>query len=95
MELLADLLIVAAVILVTIMWNIWISPSFFVTWPGHTFGDKLFGAVLAAGAFALFYVAPRFIFLIEDFNHWQTWATISLTLAPLVARILFSDAPSN
>jgi len=88
MELLADILIVAAVIMLTIMWNIWIASLFFATWPGHKFSDKLFGAALAAGAFALFYVTPRFLFLIEDFNRWVTWATIGLTLAPLVGRIL-------
>jgi hypothetical protein len=88
MELLADVLIVSAVIMLTIMWNIWIAGLFFVTWPGHTVGDKLFAAALAAGAFALFYVTPRFLFLIEDFNRWVTWATIGLTLAPLVGRIL-------
>lgn len=88
MELLADLLIIAAVILLTIIWNIWVSGLFFVTWNGHTFADKLFGAALAALAFALFYVTPRFLFLIEDFNRWTTWATIALTLAPLVGRIL-------
>jgi hypothetical protein len=89
MELTADLLIVAAVILLTVMWNIWFSGLFFVTWSGSTFGDKLFGAALASVAFALFYVTPRFLFLIEDFNQWTTWATIALTLAPLVGRILF------
>src|SRR5262245_7171659 len=94
MELYADVLIGAAVILLTVIWNIWISGLFFVTWPGHTLGDKLFGAALAAGAFALFYVAPRFMFLIEDFNRWPTWATIGLTLAPLVVRILLG-APAR
>ena len=88
MELVADVLIVSAVIMLTVMWNIWIAGLFFVTWPGHSFGDKLFGAALAAGAFALFYVTPRFLFLIEDFNRWTTWATIGLTLAPVVGRIL-------
>ncbi len=88
LELLADILIVSAVIMLTIMWNLWIANLFFVTWPGATFGDKLFGAGLAAGAFALFYVTPRFLFLIEDFNRWTTWATIGLTLAPLVGKIL-------
>jgi hypothetical protein len=95
MELYADVLIVAAVILLTIIWNIWISELFFVTWPGHTFADKLFAAALAAGAFALFYVTPRFMFLIEDFNRWPTWATITLTLAPLVGRILLGEAPAK
>jgi hypothetical protein len=88
MELLADVLIVSAVIMLTIMWNIWISDLFVVTFPGHTFGDKLFGAAFAAGAFTMFYVAPRFLFLVEDFNRWLTWATIGLTLAPVIWRIL-------
>lgn len=88
MELLSDTLIVSAVIMLTIIWNIWIADLFYVTFPGHTFGDKLFGAALAAGAFAMFYVAPRFLFLVEDFNRWITWATIGLTLAPLIGRIL-------
>ncbi len=89
MELFADILIVAAVILVTIMWNVWFAGLFTNTWNGQTIGDKLFAAALASVAFALFYVTPRFLFLIEDFNQWTTWATIALTLAPLVGRILF------
>ncbi len=88
MELLADLLIVSAVIMLTIMWNIWIADLFLVEFAGHTFGDKLFAAALAAGAFAMFYVTPRFLFLIEDYTRWITWAMIGLTLAPLVGRIL-------
>ncbi len=93
-ELYADLLIAAAVILLTVIWNIWISELFFANWPGATIGDKLFAAAMAAGAFALFYVTPRFMFLIEDFNRWPTWATIGLTLAPLVGRILLGEAKS-
>jgi hypothetical protein len=89
MELLADLLIIAAVILLTIMWDIWIGDLFTGTWKGQTFGDRLFGAGLAAGAFALFYLSPRFLFLIEDFNKKLTWATIGLTFVPLLSRILF------
>jgi hypothetical protein len=88
MELLADIFIVSAVIMLTIMWNLWIADLFYVTFPGHTFGDKLFGAALAAGAFALFYITPRFLFLVEDFNRWLTWATIGLTLAPVIGRIM-------
>ena len=95
MELYADMLIVAAVIIITVMWNIWISGLFFVTWPGHTFGDKLFGAALAAAAFAMFYVTPRFMFLIEDYDRWPTWVTIGLTLAPLVGRILLGGAATK
>jgi hypothetical protein len=89
MELLADLLIIAAVILLTIMWDIWIGDLFTNTWEGQTFGDRLFAAGLAAGAFALFYLSPRFLFLIEDFNKRLTWVTIGLTFVPLLSRILF------
>ena len=95
MELLADLLIVAAVIMLTIMWDLWIADLFTVTWKGQTFGDRLFGAGLALGAFAFFYLSPRFLFLIEDFNRRLTWATIALTVAPLVGRILLGDSPAK
>lgn len=88
MELLADLLIVSAVVMLTIMWNIWIADLFIVEWAGHTIGNKLFAAALAAGAFVMFYVTPRFLFLLEDFNRWVTWAMIGLTLAPVVGRII-------
>lgn len=95
MEVIADVLIVSAVIMLTVMWNIWIADLFFVTWQGHTFADRLFGAALAAVAFVLFYVSPRFLFLIEDFNRWPTWATIGLTFAPLVVRILLSPGSTQ
>lgn len=90
MELLADVLIVSAVVMLTVMWNIWIADIFVNEFVIHTFADKLVSAALAAGAFAMFYVTPRFLFLIEDFNRWITWATIGLTLAPVVARILLT-----
>jgi len=93
-ELLADMLIVAAVIMLTIMWDIWIADVFIGTWKGQTFGDRLLGAALAAGAFAFFYVSPRFLFLIEDFNRRLTWATIGLTVAPLLGRILLQSPPN-
>jgi hypothetical protein len=93
-ELLADVLIVAAVILLTIMWDIWIADLFMGTWKGQTFVDRLLGAALAAGAFAFFYVSPRFLFLIEDFNRRLTWATIGLTVAPLLGRILLQSPPN-
>jgi hypothetical protein len=90
MELLADILIVAAVLLLTIMWNIWFADLFIFDSPGLGLTEKLFAAGLAAGAFALFYVTPRFLFLIEDFDRWATWVTIGLTLAPLIGRILLA-----
>ena len=95
MELLADLLIVSAVIMLTIMWDLWIAGLFSANWKGQTFGDRLFGAAMAVGAFAFFYLSPRFLFLIEDFNRRLTWATIALTVAPLIGRILLGDAPAR
>jgi hypothetical protein len=93
MELIADLLIVAAVIMLTIMWNLWIAELFTGTWQGQTFAERLFGAGMAFGAFAFFYLSPRFLFLIEDFNRRLTWATIALTVAPLIGRILLGIGP--
>ena len=95
MELLADLMILSAVIMLTIMWDLWIADLFTGTWKGQTFGDRLFGAGMAVGAFAFFYLSPRFLFLIEDFNRRLTWATIALTVAPLIGRILLGDGPAR
>jgi hypothetical protein len=95
MELLADLMIVSAVIMLTIMWDLWIADLFTGTWKGQTLGDRLFGAGMAVGAFAFFYLSPRFLFLIEDFNRRLTWATIALTVAPLIGRILLGDGPAR
>jgi hypothetical protein len=93
MELVADLLIVAAVVMLTIMWDIWFADIFTGTWPGETFGQRLIAAGLALGGFAFFYISPRFLFLIEDFNQKLTWATMGMTVAPLVGRILL-ETPS-
>ena len=95
MELLADIMIVAAILLITIMWNIWFADLFVFNSPGLGLQERLFAVGLAAGAFALFYVAPRFLFLIEDFNRWPTWLTIGLTLAPLIGRILLSGTSAG
>jgi hypothetical protein len=95
MELLADIMIVAAVLLLTIMWNMWFADLFVFDSPGLGLTEKMFAAGLAAAAFALFYVTPRFLFLIEDFNRWPTWVTIGLTLAPVIGRILLSGAPAR
>src|SRR4051812_8361149 len=95
MELVADLMIVAAVVMLTIMWDLWIAWLFTGTWKGQTFADRLFGAGMAVGAFAFFYLSPRFLFLIEDFNQRLTWATIALTAAPLIGRILLGGGPAR
>jgi hypothetical protein len=87
-ELLADVLIVAAVIMLTVMWDLWIAGLFISRWEGQTLGDRIFAAAMAVGAFAFFYVSPRFLFLIEDFHRRLTWATLGLTVAPLLGRIL-------
>ncbi|MBK9385862.1 MAG: hypothetical protein IPN34_13715 [Planctomycetes bacterium] len=84
---LADLLIVAAVLLATCFWNEQVAGLFFADFPGASFGDRLIGTVLAVGAFAMFYAAPRFVFLLEDHARWGTWISIGSTLLPLLARL--------
>jgi hypothetical protein len=84
---LADLLIGAAVLLSTWFWHAHLSELFFADFPGASFGDRLLGSMLAAGAFAMFYVAPRFLFLLEDHARWGTWVSIGSTLVPLLVRM--------
>jgi hypothetical protein len=86
-ESLADLCIGAAVLLSTWFWNENVAELFYADFPGASFGDRLIGTVLAAGSFAMFYAAPRFVFLLEDHARWGTWLSMSSTLLPLLARL--------
>ena len=83
----ADLLIGAAVLLCTWFWSEHVAELFFADFPGAGFGDRLVGSLLAAGSFAMFYAAPRFLFLLEDHARWGTWLSMSPTLLPLLVRM--------
>jgi hypothetical protein len=37
--------------------------------------------------FAMFYLAPRVLFLVEDYQVPLTWLAIALAISPLVVRI--------
>jgi hypothetical protein len=83
----ADLLIGAAVLLGTWFWNEQVAGLFYADFPGASLGDRLIGAVLATGSFAMFYVAPRFLFLLENHARWGTWISMGAAVLPMLARI--------
>lgn len=86
-EWMADLLITLAIIPCTLVWNVSVA-DILDTFTGPTFADKLVAAVLAAGSFAILYVTPRFLFLVEDHGRWLTWVTVMATPLPMLGRML-------
>jgi hypothetical protein len=93
MELLADLLISSAVVVASIIWTQWMAGVFTANAASLDLGAKIFGAGLLALAFALFYLAPRFIYLAEDYRSRLTWLFIALAISPSVLRLFFGQLP--
>jgi hypothetical protein len=46
-------------------------------------------AVLMTVPFSIFYLAPRVLFLFEDYRCLRTWLGVLLVMAPLAARVVF------
>jgi hypothetical protein len=63
---------------------IWV--SFFIPQKGYTIIAQLGWFILA---FFIFYIPPRFIYLVEDKHRKVAWLTMSLANMPVILRILF------
>lgn len=92
-ELLADVLLMSAITIFSMIWGLWLAGIFSAHTNGETLGLKIFSLFMAAFAFGLFYLTPRFIYLAEDYRNKWTWATIGLAMLPLVLRIFLGRAP--
>ena len=44
--------------------------------------------VLVTVPFAMFYLAPRLLFLVEDYRSRWTWLSVLLVMVPLAGRII-------
>lgn len=44
---------------------------------------------LVAVPFSIFYLAPRILFLLEDYRHPRTWLGVLMAMLPLAKRIVF------
>jgi len=87
-ELIADLLLYLALVVLMVWWD-----GF---WAAYLAGGKqgsfllnLLLVVLITVPFAIFYLAPRFLFLVEDWRSPATWVRAFLVMMPLARHLLF------
>lgn len=86
-EVLANILLTFSVMVITALWGQTFAGAF--TGAGH--GNILLTIlwlVCSALPFAMFYLAPRALFLAEDYRNGQTWVSIFLVVLPIAWRIL-------
>jgi hypothetical protein len=93
-ELLADLALFFSTLVILVIWNL-VSENVFRGNPVGSAGDlvgNIFALVLfVMPMFVMFYIAPRVLYLVEDFMYPGTWLTIVLAMLPLAKRIVFGN----
>lgn len=88
-EILADLLLVAAILPVTLLWQGWISGVFSQNLSDAGFGMRLFAAALTTIAFAVFYAAPRLPLAWDRMRDRWTWISLGFAATPTLYHCLF------
>ncbi len=84
-ELIADFAIYLALIVLLAWWN-GVFVEMVATLPPQHWIMEIILSVLMTVPFAMFYLAPRILFLVEDYRAPLTWITIALAVSPLVLR---------
>jgi hypothetical protein len=87
-EALADLLLYAACMIILAWWNGSLAELFAGVQAALPL--RMLLVVLMTVPFAIFYLAPRVLFLFEDYRSPRTWLTILLALLPLAVRVVMS-----
>jgi hypothetical protein len=59
--------------------------------PGDLIGNIVAMVLFVAPMFAMFYIAPRVLYLAEDFMYPGTWLSIVLAMLPLAKRVVFGS----
>ncbi len=85
-EAVADLLLYASCMIILALWNSSLAELF--AGVQASLPMRLLLIVLITVPFAIFYLAPRVLFLLEDYRRPQTWGTIVLAMLPLAVRIV-------
>jgi hypothetical protein len=85
-ELLADALLYAACMIILAWWNGSLAELF--AGVQAVLPMRILLVVLMTVPFSIFYLAPRVLFLLEDYRNPWTWFTIVLAMSPLAARIV-------
>lgn len=86
-ELMADLALYASTLVIMAWWD----GVFVETLAGADKGNLLMSIlliILTTVPFAMFYLAPRLLFLVEDFRYPGTWGRILLVMLPLAKRLV-------
>jgi hypothetical protein len=93
-ELVADLALFFSTLVILVIWNL-VSESVLATLPiskpGDLIGNIVAMVLFVAPMFAMFYIAPRVLYLAEDFMYPGTWLSIVLAMLPLAKRVVFGS----
>ena len=84
----ADLALYASCIIVLVLWNGVFAESLSGAAASHWLMRCLL-VILITVPFAMFYLAPRVLFLIEDYRSPEAWLSALLVMAPLAKRLVF------
>jgi hypothetical protein len=85
-EALADLLLYASCMIILAWWNGSLAELFAGVQAGLPM--RILLIILMTVPFSIFYLAPRVLFLFEDYRHPRTWLAILLAILPLAMRIV-------
>lgn len=86
-ELLADVALYATALIALAWWDGTFVPELSRADMHGWFMSILF-IVLVTVPFAIFYAAPRVLFLAEDYRKWSTWLRMAAVMAPLAVRVV-------
>ncbi len=86
-EQLADALIFVSLIIILVWWDGLFVESVAGAGQGNILMTGLL-VILMSVPFAMFYLAPRMLFLIEDFRCWRTWLTVLMAMTPTAWRLV-------
>lgn len=89
MELPADILIIAAILPASMIWQEWVSGIFSQNLANEGFGTRLFACLMSLGGFALFYFAPRLVLVFDRLKDKFMWGSFAFAVFPSVRACLF------
>lgn len=84
----ADLALYASCVIILVLWNGVFAESLIGAAPSHWLMRCVL-VILITVPFAMFYLAPRLIFLMEDYRSSAPWIGALLVMAPLAKRLVF------
>ncbi len=86
-EQIADALIYISLVIILVWWDGLFVESVAGAGQGNIFMTGLM-VILMSVPFAMFYLAPRMLFLLEYFRCWRTWLSALLAMSPTAWRLV-------